>query len=150
MYTSNAFSLSTWDDEHATVDYMSYYFLPHRLTQIRQLRFDWELDTFSYNHHLRAIRFEAWNHSWSALWSLTGLRKLHISLSFRWRAVLDCYEECWKDDELELLDPVRSITAPVDFVLVLPDQRCLTDVDMGDSNCVLRHPRSPHPPSELP
>ena len=41
---------------------------------------------------------------------------------------------------MELLQPLRCIKAPTDFVLVLPDRRCSTDVDLGDSKCVLQLP----------
>lgn len=145
LYTSNAFSLSTWDDDHATIDYMSYYFLPHRLKQIRQLRIDWELDSFSYNQHIRSTSdghsFDAWKRSWGALHSMTGILQLHIILYYRWREVYDCYEEYWEKHELELLNPVKSITGPTDFVLVLPDRRCSTNVDLGSSRCILKHPK---------
>ncbi|KAJ4993210.1 hypothetical protein SVAN01_01185 [Stagonosporopsis vannaccii] len=144
LYTSNTFSISTWDDDHATVDYMSYYFLPHRITQIQQLRIDWELDSFSYNHLSSTTSggnsFEAWKKSWDALRSMTGIRQLRIVLYFRWREVYDCYEQYWRKYESELLNPVKSITAPKNFVLVLPDRRCSTNADLGSSSCVLQRP----------
>ena len=54
--------------------------------------------------------------------------------------MLDCYEEVWKPNEDILLEPVGAITAPSDFVLVLPDRRCSVNVDLGDSRCVLQLP----------
>ncbi|KAF1359794.1 hypothetical protein EJ07DRAFT_165892 [Lizonia empirigonia] len=144
LHTSNAFSLSTWDDDYPTMDYLSYYFLPHRLTQIRDLRIDWEVDNFYYDAMLgltpHVTKFEAWEKSWAALCALTGLRKLRIILYFRWRDVRDYYEGYWKQHEVELLHPVKSITAPTDFVVVLPDRRCSTTVDVGDSKCILQIP----------
>ncbi|KAF2628370.1 hypothetical protein BU25DRAFT_420853 [Macroventuria anomochaeta] len=142
LYTANTFSLSTWDDDHPTLDYMSYYFLPHRLTQIRALRIDWEVDSFYHDRHRTTsglLHLEAWKQSWGALRAMTGLRQLRVVLYFRWRDVLDCYEDYWKKHELELLDPVKTITAPANFVLVLPDRRCSTNIDMGSSKCILQH-----------
>ena len=46
----------------------------------------------------------------------------------------------WKEREPELLAVVKNITAPRDFVVVLPDRRCTTDVDVGASRCVLKLP----------
>lgn len=124
------------------MDYLSWYFLPHRLTQIRDLRINWEVDSFYYDAAFtpHVFHFEAWKHSWSALCALTGLRKLRIILYFRWRDVRDCYEEFWKQHELELLHPVKSIMAPTNFVIVLPDRRCSTTVDVGDTKCILQAP----------
>ena len=71
---------------------------------------------------------------------MTGLQRLSVILYFRWRDVLDCYKDHWKTHELELLDPVKSITAPARFILVLPDRRCSTNVNLGSSKCVLKLP----------
>ena len=123
---------------------MSYFFLPQRLQQIRALDIDWELDSCYYLLLLQVATgggsFKAWEKSWSALGAMTGLRQLRVILYFRHREVFDCYEEYWKKWELHLLDPVKSITAPKDFTLTLPDRRCSTDVDLGSSKCVLQLP----------
>lgn len=71
---------------------------------------------------------------------MVGLRKLHITLYIRWGDELDRYEELWKTHETELLNPVKAVTAPRDFVLVLPDRRCSIDTDMGESTCILQLP----------
>lgn len=144
LYTTNTFSLATWDDDYPTIDYLSYYFLPQRLIQVRDLRIDWEIDSFYFNHHhgitADQLQFAAWKKSWAALQPMAGLRKLHVTFYFRWRDIIDCYEELWKAHETKLLEPVKSITAPTHFVLVLPDRRCSTNLDVGDSACVLQLP----------
>lgn len=123
---------------------MSYYFLPQRLVQVQDLTIDWEIDSFYFHHHhgitADQLYFAAWKKSWAAISALIGLRKLHINLWFRWRNVIDCYEEVWKPNEKQLLEPANSITVPRQFVLVLPDHRCSINVDMGESRCVLRLP----------
>ena len=83
---------------------------------------------------------EQWDESWNALSKLTGLRHLRVSLIFRYGQWSDYYEQLWKEREKELLDPIKRITAPRDFVLTLPDRRCSTVMDVGDSRCVLRLP----------
>ncbi|KAF1927795.1 uncharacterized protein M421DRAFT_65081 [Didymella exigua CBS 183.55] len=145
LYASNTFSLATWDDDYPTIDYMSYYFLPQRLIQVQDLRIDWELDSFYFSRHdgitADQLQFAAWKNSWAALPVMTGLRKLHVTIWFRWRDMIDCYEEIWEPNERALLEPVGSVTAPRSFVLVLPDRRCSIDIDMGDSACVLELPK---------
>lgn len=71
---------------------------------------------------------------------MTGLRKLHVTLWFRWRDMLDCYEEIWKPNEETLLEPVKLVTVPAVFVVMLPDRRCSTGIDMGNSKCSLQIP----------
>jgi hypothetical protein len=60
--------------------------------------------------------------------------------------MLNYHKDYWKENESELMDSVRLITAPNDFVLVLPDRECSTDVDLGDSKCVLQLPELPELP----
>lgn len=74
---------------------------------------------------------------------MKGLRQLRVVLYFRWRGVVDYYEEYWKKHELELLEPVKSIKAPTNFILVLPDRRCSISIDVGTSNCILQLPEEP-------
>jgi hypothetical protein len=136
--------LATWDDDYPTIDYLHYYFLPQRLVQVQDLRIDLEIDSFYFYHHhgitANQLEFAAWKKSWAAVPAMTGLRKLHVTLWFRSRDLIDCYEEIWKPHEQVLLEPIKSLIVPTDFVLVLPDRRCSTDIDMGDSRCVLRLP----------
>lgn len=127
------------------MDYLSYYILPQRLTLIRDLRIHWELDSIPY---YLMTDFEIpdgpilspWLASWAALQRFRGLRRLHINLVFRYSHWSDYYEVLWKDKGDKLLEVVKNITAPRDFVVTLPDRRCSLDVDIGQSNCVLRLP----------
>lgn len=136
--------MATWDDDYPTIDYLHKYFLPQRLVQVQDLRIDWEIDSFYFTHHhgitADQLQFAAWKDSWAAILALAGLRKLHVTLWFRWRDMLDCYEDIWKPNEETLLEPVKLVTVPGSFVVVLPDRRCSTDIDVGDSKCVLQLP----------
>lgn len=142
LYTANAFSLSTDIEQIATIDYLSYFMLPQRITQIRELHLYWELDSFHYGlmSPSNDPDLEPWLNSWTALSRLTGLRCLHITLVFRNTHWFDYYDGLWKERGTELLGRIPDITAPKEFVITLPDRRCTTDVDVGASSCVLQLP----------
>ncbi|KAH7386057.1 hypothetical protein BKA66DRAFT_415775 [Pyrenochaeta sp. MPI-SDFR-AT-0127] len=142
LYTDNSFSLSTDIDEIPTIDYFSHFFLPQRLTQIRDLFFYWELDSFNYHLMTQTPNpvLDQWYKSWGALGKLSGLRRLRVSLVFRYTHWSDYYEELWKERWVEMLEPLKTITAPRDFVVTLPDRRCSTAIDLGESHCVFELP----------
>lgn len=71
---------------------------------------------------------------------MAGLRKLHIRLYFFLDLWQQCYADFWKQNSEELLEPVKAVTAPKDFIVVLPDWRCSTDIDVGQSNCIFELP----------
>jgi hypothetical protein len=81
----------------------------------------------------------AWYQSWSALQKMTGLRRLHINLAHR-QTIWDGDIEIWNRAGTEILSMVKDITAPRDFVIVLPDHRCMMDVDVGNPHCILKIP----------
>jgi hypothetical protein len=139
LYKANAFSLSTYLDDIPTLEYLSYYFLPQRLVQIKDLRICWEIDYLPY-YFMQEFpeRFrDPWHNLWKVLSGLTGLRRLHVDLVFRYTHPND-FEEFWKDKGTNLLESVKAITWPQEFVVTLPDVRCPTDVDVGDSKCVFK------------
>jgi hypothetical protein len=140
LYSTNAFSITTVRDEVSTVDYLSYYFLPQRLNQIRELRIHWVLSGIPFwsRDNLSPMPVESWARSWNALSRMTGLRRLHINLEhphFHWT---DDINEGWTERGPKLLEQAKTITAPRDFVIFLPNRRCTTNLDVGDSHCVLR------------
>lgn len=124
------------------MNYLSYFFLPQRLAQIRDLRIHWQIDCISHYvmSELPTPHLEPWFRSWDALSRLTGLRRLHIDLEYRFTLWSDYYEQMWKERGNELLGTVRAITAPRDFVITLPNSRCTTNLDVGASKCVLKLP----------
>lgn len=83
---------------------------------------------------------EQWFKSWDALSKLTGLRRLRISLVFRYTHWGDYYEELWKDKWVDMLAAVKTITAPREFVVTLPDRKCSREVDVGESKCIFELP----------
>jgi hypothetical protein len=69
---------------------------------------------------------------------MTGLRRLHINLEYRqslWDLVV---EQKWNETAKELFSMVKEITAPQDFVIILPSRRCTTNIDVGNPRCILR------------
>jgi len=83
---------------------------------------------------------EPWVESWICLSRLTGLRSLHVVLQYQYNSIGDFFTLMWKDRELELMAPFRTITAPREFVVTLPDRRCTMDMDVTPSRCVLELP----------
>lgn len=166
LYSANSFSLATLSDHLQTIDYLSYYFLPQRLLQIRSLHIDWKIDSLSY-HPLFGpadINLEPWVKSWKIVAQMTGLRRLHVKIGYvsdYWGERLDAI---WDEIGAKMLEVVKLITAPKDFVVVLPlrqivvdadvedshlpSGQVVTDIDVGDSHCVLRQ-REDGPPAEL-
>ncbi|KAF2822046.1 hypothetical protein CC86DRAFT_301580 [Ophiobolus disseminans] len=140
LYSANTFSLTTEGDELTTVNYLSHYFLPQRLSQIRDLRFHWFLDIAPFVFMLDWLSpsMEPWLRSWDSLSRMTGLRKLHVVLEYRLLSFDEGYKKMWKEKEVELLAAVKTVTAPRHFVVVLPNRRCTTDLDVGPSRCVFR------------
>jgi hypothetical protein len=139
LYKGNDFSLSTQNDEIPTINYLSYYLLPQRLAQIRVLHMHWELDSQPYYlmSDMSDPMQDPWFKSWDALSKLTGLRRLHINMVFRYNSRSD-YEQLWKARGTMLLEPIKRITAPREFVIVLPDPRCSVELDVGESKCVIK------------
>jgi hypothetical protein len=140
LYSGNAFSLSTVRDEVPTIDYLSYYFLPQRLVQIRDLRIHWVMNgiPFWVTDNMSSVPVESWTRSWNALSKLTGLRRLYINLEHPHIFWTDEINEGWTEKGAKLLEEAKKITAPRDFVIFLPNNQCATDLDFGDSHCILK------------
>jgi hypothetical protein len=82
----------------------------------------------------------AWDRSWAALKEMSGLRRLRVVIASRNRPWTESNLQHWEVVCPEILSGIRSITAPVDFVVTLPDRGCSTALDVGDSKCVLKLP----------
>ncbi|KAH7092043.1 hypothetical protein FB567DRAFT_435680 [Paraphoma chrysanthemicola] len=145
LYSANQFCLSTDRDEIPTLEHLSWYFLPQRLSQIRDMRIHWPLD--SYHFFLSPDVFPmpqvAWARSWEALSRLTGLQRLHIDVTCR--HLHGSPRELWQEQGEEFMKMARTIIAPREFVVILSDPECETDYDVGESRCVLRLPEVPRP-----
>ncbi|KAF1918433.1 hypothetical protein BDU57DRAFT_198807 [Ampelomyces quisqualis] len=139
LYSGNSFSLSSERDEYPTVHFLSYYFLPQRLAQIRDLHIHWQLDGLAYlpMYNLEPRRAEYWFSPWSSLIRLTGLRRLRIYLDYSqvfWYGVVD--HEFWNKTAVQLLRGAKEITAPSTFVVSIPSSQCALGVDVGNSQCI--------------
>ncbi|KAH9866068.1 hypothetical protein J1614_008632 [Plenodomus biglobosus] len=147
LYTSNTFTLSNSYQQVPTIDYLSYFMLPHRIARLRTLHIYWDLDSPPY--HLLTptpIRDDSesspWHRSWRAIAKLTGLRDLHVMLT----SVSDPNffihnPQHWKHFGLALLKTIPRIKAE-SFVITLPSDTCTTRVRMKSRQCVLRLPGS--------
>jgi hypothetical protein len=112
------------------------------LTRIRSLSIYWELESTHYNKVPGAVvpNQPAWDRSWAALGQMSGLRRLHIVIASRSRPWTDSSLQQWEGVCAGVLSGIRTITAPSDFVVTLPDRGCSTALDVGDSRCVFELP----------
>lgn len=78
-----------------------------------------------------------WLHMWPVLQQITGLRELHTQIQGSRSRLSRPY---WFEDEAEILEPVKTVTRPEKFVVVLPFRVCSTQMDFGESKCVFRLP----------
>ncbi|CAG5162033.1 uncharacterized protein ALTATR162_LOCUS6147 [Alternaria atra] len=142
LYKANQFFISTDLEDFPTAGYLSYFFQPQRIVQISNLTIEWDIDRHQYfnvnlmpDHH----RSE-WYRSWDGLSKMAGLRRLHIKFYFCLDLWQGCYGEFWERNSKELLQPIKRITAPRDFLITLPNWQCSTDIDVGESRCVFKLP----------
>ncbi|EFQ94135.1 hypothetical protein CFE70_004912 [Pyrenophora teres f. teres 0-1] len=142
LYKSNHFFISTDLEDYPTTGYLSYFFLPQRMAQVTNLSIHWDLDHQQYFQVdlMRERHRCEWFRSWEALSRLTGLRRLHIKLYFCLDLWEHCYGTFWTQNSRELLEPIKKITAPRDFVITLPNWKCSTKIDVGNSRCVFKLP----------
>ncbi|KAH8724101.1 hypothetical protein GQ44DRAFT_618706 [Phaeosphaeriaceae sp. PMI808] len=148
LYTTNSFSLSTNSGQVPTLDYLSYYFRPHRLAAIRNLRIYWQIDRMPYSmitgsltdSEIPGLYSDAWRKSWDCLSRMSGLRRLDITLSYRDVYYSDFYDYIWTEKAEEWLQPIKAITAPRHFVVTLPSHNCKTNVNVEPSKCVFELP----------
>ena len=124
-------------------------YLPTRLPQqrlntIRTLRLRWAIRALPYLRrgptHRLAYREDTqnWERGWSIIAGMTGLRDLYVVLIDP--SPQDMWERNWLELEEQLLAPVKEVTRPKWFELLLPFASCKTDWDMGESRVVLRKP----------
>jgi hypothetical protein len=91
-----------------------------------------------------------WFRSWDGLSKMTGLQRLHIKFYFCLDLWQGCYSEFWERNHKELLQPIKKVTAPRDFLIVLPNWQCSTDIDIGESKCVFKLPERNNTESSAP
>lgn len=144
LYTSNSFSLSTASEQISTINYLSYFTLPHRLTMIRDLRIYWEVDSY-YQDIFRAVSKDServhWLATWTSISSLTGLQRLHVRLVFSSLQLTFFLnnDEVWNSHAPALLGAIPKIAARK-FVITLPSDQNSTEIQLQNPQCVLRLP----------
>lgn len=139
------FFISTEPEDYPTGGYLPYFLLPQRIAQITRLTIDWDLDRHqAFQVSLTsAPHRDDWYRTWDVLGRMTGLRRLHMRFYFFLDLWQQCYGDFWENNGKELLEPIKKVTSPKDFVITLPSWRCSTDFDIGQSKCVFRLPGEP-------
>lgn len=137
LYSQNFFTVTAHGGPPSTFLLLSLpqFILPQRLCQIRYLDIYWEVQKYIFGDYRSDCE---WFSSWDVLSQMTGLKKLFIKLN---APDFDPYLfEKWKQREVLLLETVKRVLAPKNFVVVLPYRRCRTDLDVGHSRCEFRLP----------
>jgi hypothetical protein len=115
-----------------------------RLNSIRTLRLRWAIRALPYLRRgpSQSLAYRedtlSWERGWSIIASMSGLRDLYVVLLDP--SPQDMWERNWVELEEQLLRPVRDVTRPDCFELMLPFASCNTEWDMGGSRVVLRKP----------
>lgn len=114
--------------------------LPQRMAQIRDVLVHWQLDSAKNLDVFFSSRseLEPWFQTWRGLTQFTGLRRLHVHLKLYPNAWSEFLHRFWNSGAKDMLAPVCEITAPDDFVIFVPREDFLVDLDFGDSKCVLK------------
>ncbi|KAF2865445.1 hypothetical protein BDV95DRAFT_612591 [Massariosphaeria phaeospora] len=140
LYSDNHFTISIEREQRAAFKqrfafhYVPWEFLPQSLQAIRHLRIFWEAGEILGTE----LRSQEWTNTWHVLSQMTGLRNLHIRLS--WDHWGQGFVRPWYEPGVWRFHPIKEITAPKKFVIVLPDREGIDvgDIDVGSSNCVIR------------
>jgi hypothetical protein len=109
------------------MEYMPLVVLPSRMESIRVLHFTWKFPTTApplgarpeskfYFDKLNTQQAKRWAAIWHNLSTMCGLRSLHVRLDVRWHT----WQSLNEPSARKLLDPIRAVTAPAEFVLYLP------------------------------
>jgi hypothetical protein len=119
--------------------------IPHqRLNSIRTLRVRWAIRALPCLRRgpSQSVAYREdtlnWERGWSIIASMTGLRDLYVVISDP--SPQGIWERSWVELEEQLLRPVKEVTRPSQFELMLPFSSCSTDWDMGESKVTLRTP----------
>jgi hypothetical protein len=112
---------------------------------VRGLHIHCDLDDRGDPHqeYLRVVVQEDWARAWAVLGKMTSLRHLHIIFACNIWNQPEEIEVLWAPVMTEVLKPIGTITAPSEFTIRLPDWRCSTDFEIGDSKCVVKLPDKP-------
>ncbi|KAF2865441.1 hypothetical protein BDV95DRAFT_507112 [Massariosphaeria phaeospora] len=138
LYTPHTFSLL-----HLThLLYLPSRLPAPRLNTIRTLRLRWTLRALPYLRRQPSDRLAYpedtanWARAWAILAGMQNLRTLYVVLI----DPRDTWQSAWLSLEETLLEPVKSVTRPAWFELVLPYANCRVGWDMGDSRVRLSKP----------
>ena len=117
-----------------TLFYLYHFLLPQRVRQIRDLYIKLDVPVFWFSPSPKGLWFEFWR----ILGQMTGLRSLRIDMTAPYPDIF--YSERWLEHEVQMFQPVKNITAPNSFVVVMPDRVCSTNLEVGNSRCIFQVP----------
>ena len=118
LYANNTFLTSAPD----CILSLPHFLLPARIEAIRTLRFEWMMAKPPFwigGDHERKFREHEreWHDVWRALASMRHLRSLHVKLIADTGLLVD---SPWRMEAERIFRPVAAVTAPEDFLLLLP------------------------------
>lgn len=110
---------------------------------------NWSVYRYLYLSFSRGPDLEEWFTAWKCLAQLDGLHRLSIRI--RNTHLLSNYDnsneafyrkgwDAWNENAQKMFEPVKQVKVLKSFVITLPHNNCSKDFDVGDSNCVFRHP----------
>ncbi|KAF1849454.1 uncharacterized protein K460DRAFT_365334 [Cucurbitaria berberidis CBS 394.84] len=113
-----------------------------RLDSIRTLRLRWHIRALPYLRRGGRLAYREdtanWERGWAIIAGMQGLRDLYVVLVDS--SPQDLWERNWLELEEQLLTPVKKVTKPTWFELMLPYATCRTEWDMEESRVRLRKP----------
>ncbi|CAO2651866.1 Nn.00g001490.m01.CDS01 [Neocucurbitaria sp. VM-36] len=113
-----------------------------RLDSIRTLRLRWAVRALPYLTRGGRLAYREdtanWERGWAIIAGMQGLRDLYVVLVDP--SPQSLWERNWLELEEQLLAPVKQVTNPGWFELMLPYASCGTDWDMEESRVRLRKP----------
>ncbi|KAF2650740.1 hypothetical protein K491DRAFT_761564 [Lophiostoma macrostomum CBS 122681] len=136
LYTANEFSIAP-SRNHSALPFLPFFLISQRINQIRFLHVSWPVSSWSLTVMHESV-FDHWLYPWGIIQHMSGLKNLFVEL---WPMESTTHVRgAWLRNESVLLEVVKKVTAPTNFTVILPVLECSTDVDMGDSHCILKLP----------
>ncbi|KAF2123150.1 hypothetical protein BDV96DRAFT_681716 [Lophiotrema nucula] len=116
---------------------------PQRLQQIRSLQIQW-CAMRNFNQYWDISRSwpppakfasEYWQQCWEVLAGMKGLEELVVEF-----LVGTVWKEDWKREQAAALEGAKAIKVKESFIIVLPFDDCVVDIDFGGSRCHFQLP----------
>ncbi|ORY14392.1 hypothetical protein BCR34DRAFT_560336 [Clohesyomyces aquaticus] len=120
---------------------------PRPFGQIRSLRYFWDMQA-SDNPDFPLKKGAPWSENWYMVWKVLSTMKELRELFFLVTLNLHTpkLRRLWRERAVEMFEPVKDVTAPTSFLVVLTDSKLENSpedirpasLDIGDSSCVFQ------------